>query len=103
MRAFQQRRPRLLFPAYASYLDEHRHLERAVEREANYGLRGKFYIRRKLSAKGYSASAVMRAIDRLSERGEVDFKANFERLAEKKCVTTDEERTALEYRYGYRI
>lgn len=85
------------------YLDEDRQLERAVEREANYKLRGKYYIKRKLSAKGYSHSAISRAIDRLTDNGEVDFKANFEILAEKKGAFSDEERHALEYKFGYRI
>ena len=85
------------------YLDEARQLERAVEREANYSLRGRYYIKRKLSSKGYPISAVGRAIDKLTESGEIDFEANFERLAEKKGVTSYEERVALEYKFGYRI
>ena len=85
------------------YLDEDRQLERAVEREANYKLRGRYYIKRKLSAKGYSSSAINRAIERLTDSGEVDFEANLEALAEKKGVTSDEERFALEYKFGYRI
>lgn len=85
------------------YLDESRQLERAVEREANYKLRGRYYIVRKLSSKGYSHSAISRAIERLTDRGEVDFKANFEILAEKKGISSDEERYALEYKFGYRI
>lgn len=89
--------------AELGYLDEDRQLERAVEREANYNLRGRYYIKRKLAAKGYSSSAVSRAIDVLTERGEVDFHANFERLANKKGALTDEERLALQYKFGYRI
>ena len=85
------------------YLDEDRQLERAVEREANYKLRGRYYIKRKLSAKGYSSAAINRAIERLADSGEVDFKANFEALAEKKGITSEEDRFALEYKYGYRI
>ena len=85
------------------YLDESRQLERAVEREANYKLRGRYYIVRKLSSKGYSHSAISRAIERLTDSGEVDFKANFEILAEKKGISSDEERYALEYKFGYRI
>ena len=85
------------------YLDESRQLERAVEREANYKLRGRYYIVRKLSSKGYSHSAISRAIERLTDSGEVDFKANFEILAEKKGILSDEERYALEYKFGYRI
>ena len=85
------------------YLDEARQLERAVEREANYKLRGRYYIKRKLSAKGYSHSAISRAIDTLTDSGEVDFSANLERLAQKKGALSDEERMALEYKFGYRI
>lgn len=85
------------------YIDEERQLERAVEREANYSLRGRYYIKRKLSSKGYPLSAVSRAIDTLVERGEVDFDANFEHLAEKKGVASDEDRLLLAYRFGYKI
>ena len=86
-----------------SYLDEDRQLERAIEREANNNLRGYYYIKRKLCSKGYSSAAVRRAADRLIERGDVDFDANLESLLEKKGVTSDEERVALEYRFGYKI
>ena len=89
--------------AELGYLDEDRQLERAVEREANYKLRGRYYIKRKLSAKGYSSSAINRAIERLVDSGEVDFAANLEALAQKKGVTSEEERYALEYKFGYRI
>lgn len=85
------------------YLDEDRQLERAVEKEANYGLRGRYYIKRKLSSKGYSVYAISSAIDRLTERGEIDFSANFERLAQKKGAVTFEDRRALEYKFGYKI
>jgi SOS response regulatory protein OraA/RecX len=85
------------------YLDEERQLERAVEREANYNLRGRHYIKRKLASKGYSASSVGRAIDTLVERGEIDFNENFEHLAAKKGVSSDEDRLALAYKFGYKI
>ena len=85
------------------YLDEQRQLERAVEREANYGLRGRYYIKRKLASKGYQSSAVSRAIESLVDRGEIDFDANFERLAEKKGAFENDERLALAYRFGYKI
>lgn len=84
------------------YLDEDRQLQRAVEREANYNLRGPYYIRRKLASKGYSISAINRAIDLLRDRGDVNFADNFEELAKKKCAFTDEERNVLEYKFGYR-
>lgn len=85
------------------YLDEQRQLERAVEREANYGLRGSYYIKRKLSSKGYRMTMISRAIELLVDKGEIDFDANFERLAEKKGASSDEDRLALSYRYGYKI
>ena len=85
------------------YLDESRQLERAVEKEANYNLRGRYYIMRKLSSKGYSHSAINRAIDGLTDSGEVDFAANLERLFEKKGATSEEEREALRYKFGYKI
>lgn len=89
--------------AELGYLDEDRQLERAVEREANYSLRGRYYIKRKLSSKGYPISAISRAIDKLTDSGEIDFEANLERLAEKKGVTSFEDRLALEYKFGYKI
>lgn len=85
------------------YLDEERQLERAVEREANYNLRGRHYIKRKLVSKGYSSSLISRAIDALVGRGEIDFDANFESLVAKKGVSSDEERLVLAYKYGYKI
>ena len=85
------------------YLDEERQLERAVEREANYNLRGRHYIKRKLASKGYSSSAISRAIDALVGRDEIDFDANFEDLAAKKGAFSDEDRLALAYKFGYKI
>ena len=85
------------------YLDEDAQLDRAVEREANFKLRGKYHIRHRLAAKGYSVASVDRAIARLVESGEVDFDECFERLAEKRGAETDEERLALKYKFGYKI
>lgn len=85
------------------YLDETRQVERLVEREANYKLRGRYHVKRKLMAKGYSSGDVDRAIARLVERGEIDFDANFESLAQKRGVESDEERFALKYKFGYKI
>ena len=85
------------------YLNEERQLERAVVREANYNLRGRHYIKRKLASKGYSASAVSRAIDTLVMHGEIDFSANFEHLVAKKGASSDEDRLALAYKFGYKI
>ena len=85
------------------YLNEYEQVERAVEREANYKLRGRYYIKRRLSDKGYSLSDINRAIADLTERGDVDFDENFERLVEKKGALTEEEITKLKYRFGYKI
>ena len=85
------------------YLNEYEQVERAVEREANYKLRGRYYIKRRLSDKGYSLSDINRAIAALTERGDVDFDENFERLVEKKGALTEEEITKLKYRFGYKI
>ena len=85
------------------YLDEASQVERLVEREANYKLRGRYHIKRKLMAKGYSSSDVDHAIARLVECGEIDFDANFESLAQKRGVESDEERFALKYKFGYKI
>ena len=85
------------------YLDEERQLERAVEREANYNLRGRHYIKRKLTSKGYSVSSVSRVIDTLVGRSEIDFDSNFESLVEKKGVISEDDRLALAYKYGYKI
>ena len=85
------------------YLDEDRQLLRAVEKEANYSLRGKYGIKRKLAAKGYSLSDIDRAIRILVEQGDLDFDSNFELLSEKRGAQTDEEKLALKYRFGYKI
>ena len=85
------------------YLDEYRQVERAVEREVNYKLRGPHHIRRALVGKGYSVSDIDRAISNLLKSGEVDFEKSFECLCEKKRAQTEEERNKLKYRFGYKI
>ena len=85
------------------YIDEDRQLRRFIEREANESLRGRFYIKRKLSAKGYRGADIDRITRELVESGEIDFKANFERAAEKKGAYTEEERRALSYKLGYKV
>lgn len=85
------------------YLNEYEQVERAVEREANYKLRGPYYIRRRLSSKGYSLSDIDKAIDILLEREEIDFDRSFERLCEKRGAETEEAITKLKYRFGYEI
>ncbi len=85
------------------YLNEYEQVERAVEREANYKLRGRHHIRRRLAGKGYSVSDVDRAIVNLVERGEIDFDKSFERLCEKRGADTEEARVKLKYTFGYKI
>ena len=85
------------------YLDEDRQLERLIEREANRKLRGRYYIKRKLMAKGYRSSAIDRITDLLVEGGEIDFDANFKNLAEKRGADDENAIMALKYRYGYKI
>ena len=85
------------------YIDEARQIERLAEREANYKLKGKYHIKRKLAAKGYSSSDVERAIARLVDAGEINFDANFEALAEKRGALDEESRTILKYKFGYKI
>ena len=85
------------------YLDEPRQLERLIEREANQKLRGRYYIRRKLLAKGYQRQIVDRVTDELVDKGEIDFDANLELLAQKKFVTDEDGISVLKYKYGYKI
>jgi SOS response regulatory protein OraA/RecX len=84
------------------YIDETEQIRRAVLTEANRMLRGREYIVRKLSAKGYKGSTVRDVIDALVADGEIDFALNFERLAEKMGAVTDEERRVLSFKRGYR-
>lgn len=82
------------------YIDEEVQLERAILREANTSLRGPRLITDKLRMKGYDTADIRRVTERLVDEGAIDFKANFERLADKKRVT-DDKRYTLKYRYGY--
>lgn len=84
------------------YIDEDRQLRRFIEREANESLRGKYYIKRKLVSKGYRGADVDRITAELVDSGDIDFKSNFERLAEKKGVEDAEDRRALMYKFGYK-
>ena len=84
------------------YIDESRQLSRLISKEANEGLRGKYYIKRKLASKGYKLSDIDRVMSELVDEGEIDFRANFERLADKKGASGEEERRALLYKFGYR-
>ncbi len=84
------------------YIDERRQLLLIVEREANRSLRGRQYIIRKLTARGYRPTMIESVIDELVESGEIDFAANFERLSEKMGAEDEEARRALAYKNGYR-
>ncbi len=84
------------------YIDEHRQLTILAKREANSALRGRAYIVKKLSAKGYRKGQIIEVIDELESSGEIDFSLNFERLKEKMGVLSDEEILVLKYKYGYR-
>lgn len=89
------------FAVQGGYLDEERQLARLVEREARESMRGPYYIKRKLTAKGYSSRDVSEAIIALSESGQIDFDEIFERLCDK-LGASEEERTALAYKRGFR-
>ena len=84
------------------YIDEERQIARAVLSEANRALHGRAYIIRKLRSKGYKRGMIESVIDSLVRDGEIDFVANFEKLAEKSGAITDEERRRLAYKRGYR-
>lgn len=84
------------------YIDEHRQLAIAVTREANTSLRGRAYIVRKLSGKGYRPNMIGEVIDELVASGEIDFSENFERLALRMGAADEEARRTLAYKYGYR-
>ncbi len=83
------------------YIDEARQIERAALTEANRALRGKGYIVKKLTARGYPVSLIGDVIDSLVARGEIDFSENFRRLAEKRGIETEEEKRILAYKYGF--
>lgn len=87
------------------YIDESRQLFHLVEKEANDALFGPSRIVAKLSAKGYSASDVRRALDILVSDGTVDIDNNRRRLLEKKLSddATAEDRKKLLYKYGYKL
>ena len=83
------------------YIDEKEQIARFVIREANESLKGQLLILRKALAKGFKSDEVNSVIRELTELGEVDFEANFNRLAEKKGALTEEDRAALRYKNGY--
>ena len=84
------------------YIREDEQLLRLVGSEANIHLRGRRRIVAKLSSRGYAASDIEAAIERLLDTGEVDFDANFARLLEKLGDGTAETEYTLKYKYGYK-
>lgn len=83
------------------YIDEHSQLMRLIAREANQGLKGPVYIKRKLIAKGYKAADIDRAMRELSELCEIDFIASFARLSEKAGVVDPDEILRLKAKNGF--
>ncbi len=84
------------------YINEERQLEVKILSLANVKLEGVHKIRARLLRAGYGLSSVNAVLDRLVGAGEVDFRENFERLAERFGADGDEARRELLYKYGYR-
>lgn len=87
------------------YINESAQLERLILSEANHKLTGPKKLLPKLIAKGYSKPDVQAVISRLTERGELDFAQNAERLVKKKLGEDSslEEKNKLLYKSGYKI
>ena len=83
------------------YIRERDQLERLILREANVNLRGPRYIRDKLAAKGYSRADIDAVTESLVDSGEIDFRENLLRLAEKRGADSPDELRALAYKYGF--
>ena len=87
------------------YINEERQLERLILNEANVKLRGPMRIIPTLVGKGFSSENVRRIMLTLSESGEIDFKGNAKKLADKRlpgCEDSEEIKKLL-YRNGYKI
>ena len=84
------------------YVDEDRQAERLVTKYASE-LLGPYKITAKLAAKYYPASTVAKAMRRLEERGELDFKKNKAELISLKLGENAayDEKMKLLYKYGY--
>ena len=84
------------------YVDEDRQAEHLVMKYASE-LLGPYKIAAKLRAKYYPSSAVTRAMRRLEERGELDFKKNRSELLSQKLGdgASYDEKMKLLYKYGY--
>ena len=85
------------------YIDEERQLRHIIPRLANEKLHGARRILPELVNKGYQNSQIRVILSELVEKGEINFKENFERLLVK--TRTDphdvEARRKLAFRYGY--
>ena len=84
------------------YVDEERQAERLVLKYASE-LLGPYKITAKLVAKYYPSSMVTRAMRRLEEKGELDFKKNRAELLAAKLGedASYDEKMKLLYKYGY--
>ena len=84
------------------YVDEDRQAERLVIKYASE-LLGPYKIAAKLRAKHYPSSTTAKAIRRLEELGELDFKKNKAKLLSQKLGddASYDEKMKLLYKYGY--
>lgn len=87
------------------YINENNQLERLIIIEANQKLRGPLRIIPALVNKGYSSSDVRRVLNRLVDEGEINFKENSRRLAEKKLPDDfdEEDLKKLLYKNGFNL
>jgi SOS response regulatory protein OraA/RecX len=87
------------------YINENNQLERLIMIEANQKLRGPLRIVPALVNKGYSSSDVRRVLNRLVDEGEINFKENSRRLAEKKLPDDfdEEDLKKLLYKNGFNL
>ena len=87
------------------YINEKNQLERLILVEANSKLRGPLRIIPSLANKGYSSADVKSVLNRLVDEGEIDFKANAHRLAEKKLPDDfdEEDLKKLLYKNGFNL
>lgn len=86
------------------YLDERKQIERLAAELANRSLYGPKRITARLVGSGYSSGDIRCALSELSLRGEIDFDASLERLADKLLGEEydAEALTKLKYKYGYK-
>ena len=87
------------------YIDEHRQLERLIEREVNTNLSGKEKLILKLASKGYHREEIESVLEEFVLSGAVDFEASKKKLISKKLGegASAEDVRRLLCKYGYRI